>query len=291
MVAIALYGCGGGRTERDGPPPGDAVIPEYVPDAIPQVEAKSRYGNAKSYEVFGKRYYTLHSSVGYSQRGVASWYGKKFHGRRTSSGETYDMYAMTAAHKTLPLPTYARVTNLHNKRSIIVKINDRGPFHDNRLIDLSYSAAKRLGVLRKGTAVVQVEALDPLTWNKPVPPTTTLEAAVPAGPSTPEEPLTPTVSAAPADSAVLDSSTADEGQAEASLYLQVGACSVLSNAQKLSQKVGALADASTRISESADDVGQVFRVQVGPLGSVAEADRLTELLASAGFDNMYLVVE
>jgi len=132
-----------------------------IADATPQVEPKSKYGNPASYVVFGKRYYTKASSEGHVERGVASWYGKNFHGRRTSSGERYDMYAMTAAHKTLPLPTYARVTNVDNGRSAVVKINDRGPFYGERIIDLSYSAARKLGVVAEGTAMVEVRAIDP----------------------------------------------------------------------------------------------------------------------------------
>jgi rare lipoprotein A len=118
-----------------------------VSDAVPKHEPKSRYGNMESYEVFGKRYYTKDSSDGYVAHGKASWYGTKFHGARTSSGETYDMYEMTAAHTTLPLPTYARVTNTANGKSVVVKINDRGPFHSDRIIDLSYAAAARIGIL------------------------------------------------------------------------------------------------------------------------------------------------
>ena len=109
--------------------------------------------------MLGQRYYVQASSVGYRETGVASWYGPKFHGRSTSNGETYDMYAMTAAHKTLPLPTYAEVTNLNNGRSIIVKINDRGPFHENRIIDLSYTAAIKLDIVKKGTGLVEVKAI------------------------------------------------------------------------------------------------------------------------------------
>lgn len=132
-----------------------------IPDAVPKVEPKSKYGNPESYVVHGKRYHTKDSCKGYVQRGMASWYGKKFHGRSTSSGERYNMYAMTAAHKSLPLPTYARVTNVSNGRSAVVKINDRGPFHGNRIIDLSYSAALKLDVVRRGTAMVEVKAIDP----------------------------------------------------------------------------------------------------------------------------------
>jgi rare lipoprotein A len=132
-----------------------------IPDAVPQVEPKSPYGNPESYVVFGRRYHTLDSSKGYVARGLASWYGPKFDGRRTSSGEPYDMYAMTAAHKTLPLPTYARVTNMENGRSAIVKVNDRGPFYGDRIIDLSYAAASKLGVVDNGTAMVEVRAINP----------------------------------------------------------------------------------------------------------------------------------
>jgi len=132
-----------------------------VPDAKPKVEPKSKYGNPKSYVVFGKRYYTKASSKGYVERGLASWYGKKFHGRKTSNGERYNMYAMTAAHKSLPLPTYVRVTNLTNRRSTVVRVNDRGPFHGKRIIDLSYSAARKLGMAAKGIAMVEVRAIDP----------------------------------------------------------------------------------------------------------------------------------
>jgi rare lipoprotein A len=132
-----------------------------TPDLIPKAEPRSRYGNAATYVVRGRRYYTKDDSKGYVERGLASWYGPGFHGRRTSSGERYDMHAMTAAHKTLPLPTYAKVTNLENGQSAVVRINDRGPFHGPRVIDLSRAAAAKLGVLAKGTAEVEVQALDP----------------------------------------------------------------------------------------------------------------------------------
>jgi len=132
-----------------------------IADAVPKVEPDSKYGNPKSYVVFGKRYYTKTSRKGHVERGLASWYGKKFHGRRTSSGERYNMYAMTAAHKTLPLPTYVRVTNLTNGRSTVVRVNDRGPFYGNRIIDLSYSAARKLGMAAKGVEMVEIRAIDP----------------------------------------------------------------------------------------------------------------------------------
>jgi rare lipoprotein A (peptidoglycan hydrolase) len=145
------------------PPP--TVLPQnapdvgQIPDAVPRDEPRSAFGNPPFYIVAGHRYVVLHSAAGYVERGVASWYGTEFHGLRTSTGEPYDMFAMTAAHKTLPLPCYARVTNLANGRHVVVRINDRGPFVANRIIDLSYSAAARLDMIHNGTAFVQVEVL------------------------------------------------------------------------------------------------------------------------------------
>ncbi len=168
-LAFFLAACGGTKTlgsledrpDVDGPPPAQN-IPENlasVPDAIPREELLSRYGNPDSYVVLGRKYDVLDSNVGYSAQGDASWYGSKFHGRRTSSGEPYDMYRMTAAHKTLPLPSYVRVTNLENGREVVVRVNDRGPFHSDRIIDLSYAAAVRLDIIGNGTAPVKLEAL------------------------------------------------------------------------------------------------------------------------------------
>ncbi|MCH9756038.1 MAG: septal ring lytic transglycosylase RlpA family protein [Gammaproteobacteria bacterium] len=145
-------------TSKDGAPQGPE--PKVFQEVLPVDEPLSHYGNPGSYEVKGKTYDVLTSSEGYHKKGTASWYGTKFHKERTSSGEVYDMYALTAAHKTLPLPTYARVKNLENGREVIVKINDRGPFHKDRLIDLSYGAAVKLGLLPKGTASVDVTALN-----------------------------------------------------------------------------------------------------------------------------------
>jgi rare lipoprotein A len=150
-----LQGCAS-QPER-----GTAPVAQGKGDLVPKAEPRSRYGNSASYVVRGRTYYTKEDSRGHVERGLASWYGPGFHGRKTSSGERYDMYAMTAAHKTLPLPTYARVTNLENGRSAVVRINDRGPFHGPRVIDLSRAAASQLGVLAAGTAEVEVRALDP----------------------------------------------------------------------------------------------------------------------------------
>lgn len=135
-----------------------------IKDAVPKLESKSRGGNYSPYTVFGKTYEVMADAKGYKARGGASWYGLKFHGHKTSNGEIYDVYKMSAAHKTLPIPSYARVTNLLNKRSCIVRVNDRGPFHDGRIIDLSYAAATKLGYIGDGTAQVEVEAIDPKVW-------------------------------------------------------------------------------------------------------------------------------
>lgn len=167
-AALALSGCSVSRTskrKKDGPPKHIPANLHKIPDAVPKVEPLSRYGNrfgnSNTYVALRKRYRVMPTSRGYKARGTASWYGTQFHGRKTSNGERYNMFAMTAAHTTLPLPTYARVTNLENGKSVIVKINDRGPFHGNRLIDLSYVAAAKLGILGRGTGRVEVESIDP----------------------------------------------------------------------------------------------------------------------------------
>lgn len=144
-------------TERDGPPPGP--LPTRFKKVIPVYAPLSRYGNPDVYRVNGHTYEVLTSSSGYRTRGLASWYGTRFHSKRTSSGEDYDMYALTAAHKTLPIPCYVRVKNLENGKVAIVRVNDRGPFHDGRVIDLSYAAGAKLGLFPKGTARVEIEAL------------------------------------------------------------------------------------------------------------------------------------
>ena len=155
LLLSACAGSGGLFSPRAHVPADSGVgVPEHVRN-LP----KSRTGNMAQYTVFGKQYRVMDSAANFTEQGVASWYGKKFHGRKTSSGEVYDMYAMTAAHKHLPLPTFVRVTNLENNRSVVVKVNDRGPFIGDRIIDMSYTAAERLGMLEKGTVNVRVDAL------------------------------------------------------------------------------------------------------------------------------------
>jgi rare lipoprotein A len=154
-----LSGCSS-HIHRDGAP-NFYVDVTKIPNAIPKKEPLSKLGNMPTYRVNGQRYYVLRSSANYEEQGIASWYGTQFNARKTSSGELYNMLSMTAAHKTLPLPTYVQVTNLANGLNIIVKVTDRGPFAANRIIDLSYVAAKKLGMLAKGTAFVDVKAIDP----------------------------------------------------------------------------------------------------------------------------------
>lgn len=150
------------------PAPAEASsdAPAEVDGVVPRPEVKARTGNASSYVVFGRRYRVLETSRGFVETGIASWYGEPFHGRRTSSGEVYDMHALTAAHRSLPLPTYVQVTNLDNGRRLVLRVNDRGPFHDDRVLDVSYAAAKKLDMIGPGTARVEVRALEPAATDR-----------------------------------------------------------------------------------------------------------------------------
>ena len=276
-LALALSSCsttgGGGRyNQRHDSAPDRLVDVSHVANAVPRAEPRSRYGNPASYVVRGRRYYTLPDSKGYRERGVASWYGTKFHGHRTSSGESYDMYKMSAAHKTLPLPTYARVTNLRNGKSVIVKINDRGPFHENRLIDLSYAAASRLGILGKGTGLVEVEAINPdqpaqaatRAKNLASKPKLQTRAATPS-PATTDEPL---------------------------LYLQVGAFLSRDNAERLKRRLATTTSPEKlHISEGNANQQHIYRVRIGPLDSVESADQLTQSLQQHGIESPRVVID
>jgi len=271
-LLLLLGGCSSNRQNSRYSQPRDSAPERHIDvsrikDAVPRVEPYSRYGNPATYTVNGKRYHTLHHSKGYRERGIASWYGAKFHGYRTSSGDTYDMYEMSAAHKTLPLPTYARVTNLENGKSIIVKINDRGPFHANRLIDLSYAAAARLDILGRGTGLVEVAAIDPGSY-RPVPARSRIA------------PSRPKVAGKPA-----------RLPHQPSLYLQLGAFLSRQNAERLKTRLSHLTlPGKLRISESTDDRRHLYRVRIGPLADVESADRLTRLLAGHGIQSPRVVV-
>jgi rare lipoprotein A len=235
--------------------PDTPVDVSHIPDAVPQHAPRSKYGNPGSYTVLGKTYYVLKDARNYREQGLASWYGNKFHGRRTSSGEPYDMYAMTAAHKTLPLPTWVRVTNLDNRKSVVVKVNDRGPFHPGRIIDLSYTAASKLGVLGKGTARVEVASL------------------------TPEQ-----------NSA--DKPSSDRVVKKAVVYplwIQVGAFSSRENAVLELQRLQTLSGYGGRL-QSADDRSPImYRVWLGPMKSAMELKQLIEKLPNWGINAHRLV--
>ncbi len=228
-----------------------------VKNAIPRHETRARYGNPKSYVVFGKRYYVSKTARGYNKEGIASWYGTKFHGRLTSSREPYNMYAMTAASKTLPLPSFVRVTNLANGKQIVVRVNDRGPFAPNRIIDLSYAAAKKLDFTRAGTTMVRVTAITP---NKKVNLTTQQKI------------------------------TKVHVQPHPKLYLQVGAFSELKNARRVKDRLQKITKEPIHIRTTNKGEKQIYRVQVGPLIGVGESDRLHNLFDRQGFGDAITVI-
>lgn len=279
LAALLLQGCGGPGPREDGPPR-DATARELPPDAVPRAEPKSRYGNPASYVVFGRRYHVMESAHGHVERGIASWYGEKFHGRRTSSGETYDMHLMTAAHRSLPLPSFVEVVNLENNRRAVVRVNDRGPFHANRIIDLSYSAARKLDIVRTGTGLVEIRALTP--GHAPA----RVEPAAPV--------LRPASSApaAPAPAPAAPAAPAPAGPAPAPrLYLQAGAFSESGNAQRLRERIASLVGATVRVDEAVVDGRRLFRVRMGPLSDVAQADRLSTQIVATGMDLPQIVIE
>jgi len=328
-AALGLAGCFTSRNETAPQPypapttPPPVATPPTIPDAVPKVEPLSRYGNPSYYEVFGKRYYVLSSSVAYLERGVASWYGPGFHQVRTSSGETYDMYAMTAAHKTLPLPAYVRVTNLENGKSVVVRVNDRGPFVGNRIIDLSYTAAARLDMLRNGTAMVEVRGLDPTASIAEL--TTPMIAA--ASPQSGQPILAPTTAAASTTvttPGVAATGTATAGVSvtgptsagvaatapgaaalvtgtgaamqtvaptHAPLFVQAGAFADPANAERLAAKLRGGAYGKIFVRDDVIAGRKMYRVRIGPVPDVPEFDRIVAALERAGVHDAHLALE
>jgi rare lipoprotein A len=272
------------------PPLAPAPTPSVAPDAVPRAEPRSRNGNPPFYDVFGKRYYVLSSGVGYVERGVASWYGPGFHKVRTSTGEPYDMYGMTAAHKTLPLPAYVRVTNLQNGLSVVVRVNDRGPFVDNRIIDLSYTAASRLDMLRNGTAMVEVRSIDVVQEGSAAPVVTaaTLEPITEAPAAAASESvggsIVPSAAAAPQPSPPRVVSTA-------ALFVQAGAFSDPKNAQRLADKLRGGGYGTVFVRENEIAGRKMFRVRIGPVPDVAEFDRIVAALERAGISDAHLALD
>ncbi|PRY63976.1 rare lipoprotein A [Vreelandella songnenensis] len=258
-----------------------------VPDAEPRIEAPSRAGNRSTYEVWGETYHVMPDSRGYAKQGTASWYGEKFHGYATSNGEIYDMYKMSAAHRSLPLPTFARVTSLDSGQSVIVRVNDRGPFHSDREIDLSYAAAARLGILDNGTGRVKVEAVDPERWlaGDRAPSSAPVAASRAPATSPPgEQPRrVPAPDAAPAQSASAPAAYADT-PGEGAIYLQIAALGSAEGAQQLQKRLENELPMGVRVMSDAN----VYRVQVGPVGPAQET-RAREELRQAGFPQVFIV--
>ena len=291
-LAILLASCGTAPRRAAPPKPSTAVIPPQaeVPDAVPRDEPRSAHGNPPFYDVNGRRYTILPSADNFVERGVASWYGPDFHGHNTSSGEVYDMYGMTAAHRTLPIPCYARVTNLGNGRSIIVRINDRGPFVANRIIDLSYSAATRLDIVRTGTAFVELRTLTAGDARAETPPAQAAAATI-MSPAAPTAPLTPVAPAVPiAPSAAPDTATVGPGAASTAapattvaLYIQVGAYADPVNAQRVLDRLQSSGIPHVFSLASGGAGRSLRRVRIGPIATVAEFDTLAARLTALGY--------
>jgi rare lipoprotein A len=228
--------------------PGEDVDLSHVPDAVPRYEVRTRAGNKNPYTVLGKTYHLIADETSYRERGYASWYGKKFNGYHTSNGEVYDMYAMTGAHKTLPIPSYVRVKNLDNGKSVVVRINDRGPFHQGRIVDLSYAAAQRIGILQAGTGRVEVEIALP-NDAAPIPlragnrPSVPVESALPPG-----------------------------------TYLQVGAFAQKKSAQQFAASIGTKLTYPLTIN-SAQTPKEIHRVRIGPFTDAKSLQNARDQLA------------
>ena len=240
----------GGYYLDDGPPK-DSVDLAKVKDAVPRSEPLSATGN-KPYVVFGKTYVPLKSNKGFRQKGTASWYGKKFHGKRTSSGEPYDMYKMTAAHTVLPIPSYAKVTNLVNGRSVIVRVNDRGPFKHNRVMDLSYAAALKLDVVRSGTGRVEIISIGentPARQNKP------------------------------------------EASGEAQAFIQLGAYSNQDTAYRLQRRLQSDGYTDVAVNRIEQRGLNLYRVRLGPLKKAGDVDFMLADLHHAGYNDAHIIIE
>ena len=263
-----------------------------TPDAVPKIEAKTRGGNKSRYEVWGKQYSVMPSSVGFTQRGLASWYGQKFHGHLTSNGETYDMYAMSAAHKSLPLPTYARITNLDNNKVVIVRVNDRGPFHGNRIIDLSYAAASKLDYRKTGVANVLVEAIDPRSWTPAMEQSIRKQrnltgyagsgkAATKVLTKSVTKPLTKAAAPQSTPKSVGDEIRQQRARVPG-YYVQVAAVSRLSSGMLLRNTLAQSLRRGNVFVEQASDRADLYRVLIGPLADESSGILLIQKVAQEG---------
>ena len=260
-------------------------------DAVPRVEVHSRGGNKSTYEVWGKKYNVMPSSTGFTQTGLASWYGKKFHGHLTSNGEIYDMYAMSAAHKNLPLPTFARITNLENGKIVIVRVNDRGPFHGDRVIDLSYAAASKLGYRKKGVAKVLIEAIDARSWSAAG------EQALRRQRQTGETQVTVQPVVKPVAKPVVQQKAKPIGSSMITkqvarlpgFYIQVAALSKVESAVDLGEKLKAQLQRMDVLLEQSKN-GDIYRVIIGPIADRNSALLLGQKVVDYGFNNPLLLL-
>lgn len=287
------------RPHKDGAPWWDVDVSK-IQDAIPM----PHYAPVKAspYVVFGKQYFPIQDARRYQAVGPASWYGTKFHGQATANGETYDLYGMTAAHKTLPLPSYVRVTNLENDKVVVLRVNDRGPFYSDRIIDLSFAAAKKLGFAEKGTARVKVEGIDPHEWwaqqGRPVP--LVLANNQPARASavqTVAQPVSqpiehysppPTQHAAAVVPVQIDAKKNDS-LAASGLYLQVGAFANPDAAELLKSKLSQTSSVPVFISSVVRDQQILHRVRIGPISNQGEAEQLQSSVRLANLGQATLV--
>lgn len=276
LSSILIAGCAS-SPPQPAPPPSSAAVGGELANP-----PRSERGNPPFYDVLGKRYYVLASAAGFRERGIASWYGRDFHGLATSSGERYDMHAKTAAHTRLPLPTWVEVTNLENGKRVIVKVNDRGPFVDDRIIDLSYAAATDLDMIRNGTARVEVRALGAPA--APLVTTAAAPASAAAAGSSGVAALPPVV-AAPAGR------YAGSRPGEERMFVQVGAFAQRDNAERLVERLASSGFANPVVVAEADGRGTLHRVRVGPLRDAAEYDRVSVRLRALGVADSHLVVE
>ncbi|MEM5530763.1 septal ring lytic transglycosylase RlpA family protein [Gammaproteobacteria bacterium AS21] len=318
VIALFVVGCannsvstkkktneGRYKVDQDYGPDSEIDV-SHVKNAVPKVEPLSRGGNRSEYEVLGKNYKVLPASKGFKERGGASWYGKKFHGYLTANGEKYDMFAMTAAHKSLPLPTYLKVTNLANQKHVIVRVNDRGPFHKGRVVDLSYAAASKLGMLNHGTAQVEIEAIDPVQWSNSQ-----------SSEQNKDDKSAITLSSSKlvvVDNLVAAKPIGNNGQAKKQLalaqqttqatknpnnlkqvdsykgihYVQVGVYSTGQAAHAVTKKIDQF-ELPVLISEVSSTERKLFKVIVGPMQARSQTSSVINDLAELGFPGAHLI--
>lgn len=250
--------------EQDRAPSGHLDIAS-IPEVVPEPFARTLAGNRSPYTVLGKTYHVMVTEDGYNERGIASWYGEKFHGHKTSNGEVFDMYKVSAAHKSLPIPSFLRVTNLDNNRSLVVRVNDRGPFHGDRIVDLSYAAALKLGYADRGTARVQLEAI--------IPDGVVVDHAAANNNNTLSQ------------QTLRVASTGDK-------YIQVGAFADINSAREMSDKLRAMTNRPVFIrSLDSANSGVLHRVRIGPVNDTSEIRRITQSVVAANLGSPYTVTE